>query len=587
MGLFAAKEMVSKAVVICGPHAEDLNPLIGDTPVCMLPVLNRPLIEHTVNVLEGCGIKTLIIALPRDDNSSAGRYREELIGRYSPGMEIRFDEEDRPKGTAGALRDLRRFIEDDNFFVIDANVFMEGMDFGAFLSGHKARGSVVTIGVKKDRVFPVEGITVGGGGTVKGFTVIHPSRERRSPYSPAGIYLFSPAALDFISEKGYFDIKEQLIPELNKASMPVHIHEVTGYLKAIVSIEAYFEVQRERLFGAAFDKGALVEVGDGVWVGADSTVSHRAYIVGPVIIGNGCDVAEGAQIIGPSVIGDGCVVGRRAVVRESILWRGVAAGEGSTLRHCVAGGGLKVYEGDSFSNKVLIHSLSPSDMSFIPSQYEFSGIVESVSLRMSGLRYLLYLGLKRMIDLFGGLVILFALAPVMAVIAFAIKRDSEGPCMFRQARCGKDGRDFVMYKFRTMVKDAAAMQQKYVKEKDVDGPVFKLLNDPRITRMGRFLRKTSLDELPQIFNVIKGEMSLVGPRPLVMDEMRFSPSWRSIRLKVKPGITGLWQVEGRSEAPFHDWIRYDVYYVKNQSLLLDIKILLKTVKVVFSKVGAY
>jgi lipopolysaccharide/colanic/teichoic acid biosynthesis glycosyltransferase len=120
----------------------------------------------------------------------------------------------------------------------------------------------------------------------------------------------------------------------------------------------------------------------------------------------------------------------------------------------------------------------------------------------------------------------------------------------------------------------------------VDGPVFKLDRDPRITRVGAFLRKTSLDELPQLINVIKGDMSLVGPRPLVMGEMKFSPSWRDIRLRVKPGVTGLWQVEGRSSPYFHDWIRYDVAYVKEQSLTGDLKIILKTIRVVLKKIGA-
>ncbi|MBI5903459.1 MAG: sugar transferase [Deltaproteobacteria bacterium] len=190
-------------------------------------------------------------------------------------------------------------------------------------------------------------------------------------------------------------------------------------------------------------------------------------------------------------------------------------------------------------------------------------------------------------DILASAVLLALLSPVMLLICAMIKRDSEGPCVFSQKRCGKDGRDFVMYKFRTMVKDAPSLQQKLVAEKNVDGPMFKLFNDPRVTRIGEKLRKTSLDELPQLINVLRGEMSLVGPRPLVMDEMKFSPSWRSIRLKVKPGVTGLWQVQGRSEASFHDWIRYDVDYVKNQSLWLDLKILFKTVKVVFQKAGAY
>ena len=140
-----------------------------------------------------------------------------------------------------------------------------------------------------------------------------------------------------------------------------------------------------------------------------------------------------------------------------------------------------------------------------------------------------------------------------------------------------------MFKFRTMVKDADKKQSQLYTQKDVDGPMFKMQNDPRLTSVGFFLRKTSLDELPQLFNVLKGDMSLVGPRPLVMKEMRFSPGWRDLRLKVKPGITGLWQINGRSHAPFHDWIKYDIFYVKNQSVLLDLRILVQTLRLIIGK----
>ena len=183
-----------------------------------------------------------------------------------------------------------------------------------------------------------------------------------------------------------------------------------------------------------------------------------------------------------------------------------------------------------------------------------------------------------------GIILLF---PFFLLIAIAIKIDSPGPVFYIQKRCGIRGKFFGMVKFRTMVANAEKLHRELIPKKETDGPMFKISNDPRVTRLGRKLRNTSIDELPQLFNVLKGEMSLVGPRPLIMDEMKFSPSWRETRLKVKPGITGLWQIQGRSEAPFHDWIRYDVYYVKNQSLWLDIKILFKTIKVVLKKVGAY
>lgn len=197
--------------------------------------------------------------------------------------------------------------------------------------------------------------------------------------------------------------------------------------------------------------------------------------------------------------------------------------------------------------------------------------------------------IKRAMDISIASLLLLILSPLYILIALAIKMDSDspGPVFFIQKRCGKNGRMFKMFKFRTMVASAEKMHFELLPQKDTDGPMFKMVNDPRVTRLGRILRKTSLDEIPQFVNVLRGEMSLVGPRPLITEEMKFNTSWRDVRLRVKPGITGLWQVEGRSEAPFCDWIRYDVEYVENQSLWLDIRILFKTLKVVFKRTGAY
>ena len=144
-----------------------------------------------------------------------------------------------------------------------------------------------------------------------------------------------------------------------------------------------------------------------------------------------------------------------------------------------------------------------------------------------------------------------------------------------------------MVKFRTMVQDAETMQAGLRPLNEVDGPIFKIENDPRFTRLGRFLRRYSIDELPQLWNVLKGEMSLVGPRPLTAQEMHFCPAWRDARLKVSPGVTGLWQVGGRSKTSFHDWIRLDTAYVRERSTFLDFKILLKTFLVVLLGRGSY
>ena len=152
-----------------------------------------------------------------------------------------------------------------------------------------------------------------------------------------------------------------------------------------------------------------------------------------------------------------------------------------------------------------------------------------------------------------------------------------------QKRCGKDGREFNMYKFRTMVKDAETLKKRLKNE--MDGPMFKLKDDPRITVIGGILRKLSLDELPQLLNVLKGEMSLVGPRPLADEEMVGDDIWREIRLSVRPGMTGLWQIMGRDSGKFSDWITYDTEYVQKRSLFMDIKILFLTITTVLCNKG--
>jgi len=199
--------------------------------------------------------------------------------------------------------------------------------------------------------------------------------------------------------------------------------------------------------------------------------------------------------------------------------------------------------------------------------------------------YLRYL--KRLFDLVFSIVGLVLGIPLACLIALAIKLDSPGPVLFKQVRVGQGGRPFVFYKFRSMFVGAEGIKKEFLHLNEMDGPVFKLFDDPRITQVGRFLRKSSLDELPQLINVLRGDMSLVGPRPPVPEEVRLYEPWQMRRLAVKPGITCLWQVSGRSIIGFDEWMRLDVQYIRNRSFLLDLKILLKTIPAVLSGTGAY
>jgi len=194
---------------------------------------------------------------------------------------------------------------------------------------------------------------------------------------------------------------------------------------------------------------------------------------------------------------------------------------------------------------------------------------------------------KRAMDVALSLVALIVALPIFVVTAIAIKLDSTGPVIFAQIRVGKDEQLFACYKFRSMKVGAEDEKEKLLERNEVDGPIFKIRDDPRITKVGHFLRRTSIDELPQLFNVLMGHMSLVGPRPPVPSEVQCYQSWHKRRLEVPPGITGLWQVSGRSELTFDEQVLLDLYYIENWSPVLDVQILLRTLPKVLLGDGAY
>jgi exopolysaccharide biosynthesis polyprenyl glycosylphosphotransferase len=196
--------------------------------------------------------------------------------------------------------------------------------------------------------------------------------------------------------------------------------------------------------------------------------------------------------------------------------------------------------------------------------------------------------IKEITDLAGAAVAVVVLSPVMLAAAIAIKMTSRGPVLFRQERAGLNGKPFVMYKFRSMVTNAEQLKQELARLNEMSGPVFKVTADPRVTKVGRVLRKRSIDEFPQLFNVLRLEMSLVGPRPLPLDEVRrFDDLSHRRRLSVRPGLTCTWQVSGRNDVKdFKDWVRMDLEYIDKWSLWLDIKILWRTIWVVLLGKGA-
>lgn len=199
--------------------------------------------------------------------------------------------------------------------------------------------------------------------------------------------------------------------------------------------------------------------------------------------------------------------------------------------------------------------------------------------------YKYQLVVKSLLDRALAAVGLILLSPVMLFTAALVKLTSKGPVFFRQERCGLNGKRFKVFKFRTMVQDAEKLKARLIVNNEMDGPAFKMTNDPRITRLGRMLRKTSIDELPQLINVVRGDMSLVGPRPPLPDEVQRYDRWQRRKLSMKPGITCLWQVGGRNDTTFDEWMKLDLKYIDNWSLWLDTKILVRTIPAVVNATG--
>lgn len=198
---------------------------------------------------------------------------------------------------------------------------------------------------------------------------------------------------------------------------------------------------------------------------------------------------------------------------------------------------------------------------------------------------LFYIAWKRVFDVTASLLALVVLSPLMLLTALAIFLEDGGPVFFVQRRAGLNGKHFRMYKFRSMCKDADKLHHKFLSYNELDGPAFKMKHDPRVTRVGRFIRRTSIDELPQLLNIIRGDMSIVGPRPLPVYEAKQCSAYQNRRLLVKPGLTCYWQVMGRSDVSFEEWMALDLKYLRERGVLTDARIVLRTFAVIFKGGG--
>ena len=296
------------------------------------------------------------------------------------------------------------------------------------------------------------------------------------------------------------------------------------------------------------------------------TTHPSARLLGPVVLSDDVVIGEDVLITGPSVIGSGARIGRGAVVAQCLVMPGVEIPAGATVRQRVVSG----------------NDPSQAPMPGADTSRAFSASsrhVTPVEMPRYEARPSVYPAAKRVVEGVLASVALMVLAPLLAVVACIVKLGSRGPIFYGAQREGRDGEVFRCWKFRTMYVGAEAMQRELAARNQMDGPQFKLARDPRVTTVGRWLRAANIDELPQLFNVVRGQMSFVGPRPSPFRENQICVPWRQGRLSVRPGITGLWQIcrHDRSNGDFHQWIQYDLLYVRYMRATLDLKILVATI----------
>lgn len=309
---------------------------------------------------------------------------------------------------------------------------------------------------------------------------------------------------------------------------------------------------------------------DDIWVARDARIDASARLYGPIVLGAGSFIAHDAVVVGPVVIGNRCGIEDGAFVNNAVVHSDVTVPAGAVVH-----------------DRVITTNIAVEPVAFRPTGGAGArrrGLDTSIdgangTTKPSTAARTAHAIVKRALDVTVASIGLIAFAPLMLLTAILIKATSRGTVLFAHVREGKDGREFKCWKFRTMAPDAHARQRALYKQNEVDGPQFNLARDPRITPVGHYLRRSNIDELPQLFNVLRGDMSLIGPRPSPFRENQICVPWRQARLSVRPGITGLWQVcrNERAAGDFHQWIHFDMMYVQNLSVWLDLKILAATI----------
>lgn len=555
----------SSAVILAGGLATFRGNAVAPVPKFILPVCNCPLYQYWARILGLAGVEEMIICVNAEHETLVAGH----LALAPPPLNYRIRKT--ALGTGGSLKEVAEDIRGDSFWVVSGDLLVQ-TDLALMQSFHQQHQAMATVGAVKIDPEPAKmgRVELDGDRKVRAIHRVHPFQEKRSCLKPAGLYLFASGILDLIPPDSYFDLKEQLFPVLYHLHATTVCWEIPGYCQNLVSPDDYFQVNRDIILKRVFFDGVQGLPEDFAASNPAPGINPASTLVPPYSIGAGCRIAEGVLILGPAVIGPACEIQAGAVINGSVILGNAVIEPMARVDHCLVGAAAVIAEGEEIREQTVVAAASSN-----PGKKSRGVIFGNIEWQVPACRF--YLVTKRVIDIVVSALFLVLFSPVMLAVALAIKFDSPGPVFFRQVRCGRHGRDFLMYKFRSMVKDSEDLKRELHAFNEVDGPMFKIMADPRITRVGKILRDTNLDEIPQLWNVLKGDMSLVGPRPLSMEEMRFNPKWRDCRLAVPPGVTGLWQAKAHDKVFFSDWIRYDIEYVNHCSLWFDLKIIFLTV----------
>ncbi|MFO0775075.1 MAG: sugar transferase [Nitrospiraceae bacterium] len=565
----------------------------GDCRSLGLPVGQESLVERLFTILGQSDISDIFVVTSKTQN-----YAKLLASQAAEARALSLHWQELPsfQGTAGSLKALHPRLHAPQVLVLHAALFLRQLDIPTLVSTHRRTHANITFVTehKPDDDEDLENLIVDHGGAIESVQILHRSRNRRRPLRSCGIYLMDRETLEHIPANDYFDIKEQLVPAVRAKGLCVRSHTVRNSARLIRTAQDLLRINRELLLGheTRHEHGARwLSHANRIVIGENTQIAPTSYLLGPLVIGPNCVVEDYAQVIGPAVIGARTTLEKGSTVRESVVWTGAHIRTNAHVEYSFLGSDAVIPEGIRVHSALWAsdnHSTGHphEDTSSTPHDGWLEHEPPPLHRPSTGTSFWVtaYEAAKRSFDLAAASIGLLLALPIAILITIAIVLDSPGPVLFCQRRCGRGGVEFSMLKFRTMVVDAEQQQHKLRTANATDGPMFKLQEDPRITRVGRLLRKTSLDELPQLLNVLNGDMSLVGPRPLAYQEMKYCPSWRDLRLTVKPGVTGLWQVRARHRNQFSEWIRYDMDYVRQRSFFFDLRILLQTVGVLLKGV---